>query len=100
MTTHTLTPAAIDRIHRAFNRRVPTGAEILVNHARARARKASYVLNALAAGRHKYRTALRQLADCRRTNRYLGPADPPTWRIPDHAMPRVELTASGQPINL
>jgi len=53
----------------------------------------------MAAGRWKYRRALRRLAACRERNRWPGPADPPTWSIPSDRMPTVELTGiGGEPI--
>jgi exodeoxyribonuclease VIII len=54
----------------------------------------------LAAGRFKYRKALRQLAECYDRNRWPGPPDPVAWSLPTDAMPTVELTSSGQPITL
>jgi hypothetical protein len=52
----------------------------------------------LAAGRFKYRKALRTLAECYDRNRWPGPPDPDAWRLPADEMPTVELTARGQPL--
>jgi len=54
----------------------------------------------IAAGRAKYRRALRTVAECRESNRWPGPADPLTWTLPKYSQPAVDLTTGGHPITI
>lgn len=56
--------------------------------------------DALTIGRREYRTALKTIAEARRTGNYPLPESPATWNIPGFAYPELTLTGSRGPVTL